>query len=146
MNTVRQNRIATVILAMCMSLVASCTPLQNASESDHARAASFKPRQGYAGLYVFRPAGIIAAGGVYPAYVDGRVLGNNGSGTFLFTEVPPGHHTVAGTISQASFDASPGNVYFAKQTVGIGETYVHMVSSQEGRGGVSKCRHITSNF
>jgi hypothetical protein len=146
MPAIKNNTIVYFIITISAFVIVGCTPLQNAPEEQRRNATSFRPRPGYAALYVFRPAGIIAAGGVYPAHVDGRILGNNGSGTFLFTEIPPGHHTVAGTIAQASFDAVPGKVYFAKQTVGIAETYAHMVSDEEGRAGVSKCRQIASNF
>lgn len=135
-----------IMLGVLVPMLVGCTPLQNAPEEQRHSATSFQPRPGYAALYFYRPAGIIAAGGVYPAHVDGRILGNNGSGTFLFTEIPPGHHTVAGTIAQASFDAEPGKAYFVKQTVGIAETYVHMVAEEEGRVGVSKCKQIAANF
>lgn len=146
MRAITNSTIVSLTIAISAFVIVGCTPLQNASEEQRRSATSFRPRPGYAALYVFRPAGIIAAGGVYPAHVDGRVLGNNGSGTFLFTEIPPGHHTVAGTIAQTSFDAVPGKAYFVKQTVGIAETYVHIVSEEEGRAGVAKCRQVASNF
>jgi hypothetical protein len=69
---------------------------------------------GAAELYVFRPVGLVGAGGTYKIVVDGRPFGALGNGQYFRDSVPAGPHvvTVADFTSSASrFNAEPGRTY-----------------------------------
>jgi hypothetical protein len=63
---------------------------------------------------VFRPVGLVGAGGTYNIVVDGRPFGALGNGQYFRDSVPAGPHviTVADFTSSAShFTAEPGRTY-----------------------------------
>jgi hypothetical protein len=89
---------------------------------------------------------------VHRVFIDGRLLGSNASGTFLVTEVDPGHHIVAAGYDQHDLDAQAGQSYYYNQTVWMAmydastATGLEEVSASEGRRGVSKCKQASTNF
>jgi hypothetical protein len=79
--------------------------------------ASGPPHPGKAKIFVYRPSRFLAGGLVHPVYIDGRLLGSNASGTFLVTEIDPGHHIVTAGHDQHDLNAQAGQTYYYEQTV-----------------------------
>ena len=123
-----------------------------ASEQQRASAASFRPAAGEAILYVYRESGFIGSAVAHPVYVDGRILGNNGPGTFLFTSLTSGHHVIGAGVSQVPIDVIPNHVYFIRQSADITmsgtlhTSSVRLVSEDEGRRGVAECKQASAAF
>jgi hypothetical protein len=93
-----------VVAAIGAMLAASISPMTAVAQTP----------AGAAELYVFRPVGLVGAGGTYNIVVDGRPFGALGNGQYFRDAVPAGPHviTVADFTSSASrFNAEPGRTY-----------------------------------
>ena len=93
-----------VLAAIWAMVAASISPMTAAAQTP----------AGAAELYVFRPVGLVGAGGTYKTVVDGRPFGALGNGQYFRDSVPAGPHvvTVADFTSSASrFNAEPGRTY-----------------------------------
>lgn len=93
-----------VVAAIWAVVAASILPMTAAAQTP----------AGAAELYVFRPVGLVGAGGTYNIVVDGRPYGALGNGQYFRDSVPAGPHviTVADFTSSASrFNAEPGRTY-----------------------------------
>jgi hypothetical protein len=93
-----------VLAAIWAMVAASISPMTAAAQTP----------AGAAELYVFRPVGLVGAGGTYKIVVDGRPFGALGNGQYFRDSVPAGPHvvTVADFTSSASrFNAEPGRTY-----------------------------------
>jgi hypothetical protein len=93
-----------VLAAIWAMVAASISPMTAAAQTP----------AGAAELYVFRPVGLVGAGGTYKIVVDGRPFGALGNGQYFRDSVPAGPHvvTVADFTSSASrFTAEPGRTY-----------------------------------
>ena len=93
-----------VVAAIWAMVAASILPMTAAAQTP----------AGAAELYVFRPVGLVGAGGTYNIVVDGRPFGALGNGQYFRDSVPAGPHviTVADFTSSASrFNAEPGRTY-----------------------------------
>lgn len=141
-----------VLLAFTHILLSACASVPMASEQQRSTASNFKPPNGEAGLYVYRQSGFVGSAVVHPVYLDGRILGNNGPGTFLFTTLQPGRHIVSAGVTQVPIDAAPNGLYFVRQTadmtmVGTLHTSsVRLVSTEQGKRGLRECKQASSNF
>jgi hypothetical protein len=139
-----------VVLSTC--LLVSCATVAMAPERQSPEAANFRAQTGKAAIYVYRRSGFVGGGVAHPVYLDGRVLGNNGPGTFLLANVSPGSHIVSAGVTQVELTAAAGEVYFVRQTAdmtmsGTMQTSsVRRVSTQEGKEGVKECKQASSNF
>lgn len=123
-----------------------------APERQSAEAAAFRAQSGKAAIYVYRRSGFVGGAVAHPVYLDGRILGNNGPGTFLLANVSPGSHVVSAGVTQVELTARPGKVYFVRQTADMTmsgtmhTSSVRLVSPEEGRQGVRECKEAASNF
>jgi Protein of unknown function (DUF2846) len=122
-----------------------------ASEQQNAGALKFRTEPGKAMIYIYRQRSLVGGGDAYAVYLDGRLLGNNGPGTFLIGTVSPGPHVVSAGVSQTMLTATPGGIYFVRQTGYVGmsgtnNTTVRLVSSEEGKQGVRECKQAASYF
>lgn len=93
-----------VLAAIWAMVAASISPMTAAAQTP----------AGAAELYVFRPVGLVGAGGTYKIVVDGRPFGALGNGQYFRDSVPAGPHvvTVADFTSSANrFNAEPGRTY-----------------------------------
>jgi Protein of unknown function (DUF2846) len=133
-------------------LLVSCATVAMAPERQSAEAANFRAQPGKAAIYVYRRAGFVGGGVAHPVYLDGRILGNNGPGTFLLASVSPGSHIVSAGVTQVELTVAPGEVYFVRQTADMTmsgtmhTSSVRRVSSEEGKQGVGECKEAASNF
>jgi hypothetical protein len=140
-----------LLLASSFFLLASCATVAMAPERHSTEAAVFRAQPGKAAIYVYRRSGLIGGGIAHPVYLDGRILGNNGPGTFLFANISPGSHIVSAGVTQVPLTAEPDRVYFIRQTSdmtmwGVHTSSVHLVSPEEGKRGVKECEEAASNF
>lgn len=120
--------------------------LQNAGTD--AASKKFVAELGKAKIYVYRLSGLAGVIRVEPVFVDGRMLGHNGPGTFLTLSVSPGQHTVSTTASSISIHGEGGGVYFVKQKMSAwGPTSsVENVSTADGEHGVALCSQAVSLY
>jgi hypothetical protein len=129
----------------------SCSGLQNASPGQ-ARLASGPPHSGNARVFVYQPSRFLFTGAIHGVYIDGRLLGSNASGTFLVTELDPGHHAVTVGADQHELAAAAGRTYYYKQTTWMpmynvsNATAIEEVPESVGRDDVRKCKQVASNF
>ena len=139
-----------IVLSAC--LLVSCATVAMAPERQNADAANFRAQPGKAAIYVYRRSGFVGGGVAHPVYLDGRILGNNGPGTFLRASVFPGSHIVSAGVTQLELTAAPGEVYFVRQTADMTmsgtmhTSSVRRVSPEEGKQGVKECKEAASNF
>lgn len=144
--------IALVALPLISTLLlTSCVSIQDASPSQRVLA-SGPPHPGKATIFVYRPSRFLAGGLVHTVFIDGRLLGSNASGTFLVTEIDPGHHIVTAGHDQHELNAQAGQTYYYEQTVcwamydPSNATGLQKVSASEGRGGVSQRKQAPNAF
>lgn len=136
-----------VFWLMLMSL-AGCQTATLQSDGGDIDAKRFATEPGKAKVYVYRSSGLAGAARIEPVFIDGRMLGQNGSGTFLVTDVDAGHHTVATTASTITINAEVGSTYFVKQEHSAwGPTSaLKRVTEGEGRKGVSACKRAVAVY
>jgi len=139
---------------LSLLLLASCTQIPLASEEQRNAASGFRPRHGTAGVYVFCKARVGGSLGANFVYLDSRLLGLCASGTFLYREVGPGRHILSTDLTQfrdTVIDVEPDRVYFIRLTahgaVSFGSSKpLRLVSQEEGRQEVAKCKQAAANF
>jgi hypothetical protein len=126
---------------MVMSLAGCQTAILQGNAADTA-AKRFATEIGKAKIYIYRLSRLAGAARIEPVFIDGRMLGQNGSGTFLVADVDAGHHTVATTASMITIDADAGTAYFVKQEHSAwGPTSsVERVTEGEGKKGIRACK------
>lgn len=136
------------LLFISLLLLSGCqtATLQNASTD--AASKKFVAESGKAKIYVYRLSGLAGAIRVEPVFVDGRMLGHNGPGTFLATNVSPGEHTISTTASSISVHSEGGGVYFVQQKMSVwGPTSsVEKVSTADGEHGVASCNQAVALY
>jgi Protein of unknown function (DUF2846) len=136
-------------MAVCLLLgLSGCQTATLQSTSDDAASKSFATEGGKAKIYVCRLSGLAGGARVEPVFIDGRMLGQNGSGTFLVADVSPGHHTVATTASSVVVDTMAGATCFVRQKHSAwGPTSsVEQVTQAEGKQGVASCKRAAALY
>lgn len=107
-------------LMVCAALgLAACASVSKGDAARDATLKNFMPRPGVAGVYVYRNEGI----GSFTAMevlIDGKSVGRIAEKTYLFVELAPGPHVVAGKSGESllagvEFNAVPGKLYYLKQ-------------------------------
>lgn len=111
-------------------------------------AKKFQPDAGKAAIYIYRNETYGAALKM-PVALDGVLIGDTASKTYLVRQVSPGEHTV---ISKTENDAKlpiiarAGQSYFVWQEVKMGmfaaRSDLHLVDEATGRAGVQECKLI----
>jgi uncharacterized protein DUF2846 len=129
-------------------LASGCASVPMASADQDTAAKSFKPKQGQANIYVYRNETMGAAIKM-PVALNGRLVGDTASKTYLLLEVPPGQHTVTSKTendSTVTVNAAAGSNYFLWQEVKMGfavaRSNLQQVDEKTGRAGVEECKLI----
>jgi uncharacterized protein DUF2846 len=125
------------------ALAAGCASVPMGDPQQDAAAKTFTPPSGNrAGLYVFRNESMGAAIKM-TVLLDGKLLGDTGAKTYLYTEITPGkHQLVSKTENNAvlDFDAAAGRIYYVWQEVKLGfasaRSQLNMVDADKGKAGV----------
>jgi len=84
-----------------------------------------------------------------PVALNGRMVGDTASKTFLLLEVDPGSHTIVSKTENDAVlkvDAVAGRNYFVWQEVKMGimvaRSSLHLVDEATGKAGVAECKMI----
>jgi hypothetical protein len=133
-------------LALLAAVLASgCASVQMASPEQDTAAKSFAVKPGMANIYVYRNETFGAALKM-PVALDGRLIGDTASKTYLLLQVPPGPHTVLSKTendSTVQVNADAGHNYFVWQEVKMGmfaaRSELHLVDEATGKTGVVEC-------
>jgi len=136
----------TAIALSILLVLTGCASTPLADPAQDAARKQFVARPDRAGLYIYRNESL--GGGVrMDVSVDGKVLGQTVSHTYLYTELTPGRHSIrseAENTSNLEFRAEPGRLYYIWQEVKFGILYarnkLHMVNDPEGQEGVRESR------
>lgn len=106
---------------MCCAVLglAGCASVPKGDGAQEATLKNFMPKPGVSSIYVYRKEDV---GGfsTMEVHIDGRRVGRIADKAFLYVEVPPGRHVVAGKIgdqpvSALEFNTVPGKLYYVKQ-------------------------------
>lgn len=149
MRAMKNRTIASLIIALSSFVtLAGCQTATLQSAADDFAAKRFSTPPGQAIIYVYRLSGLAGAALVEPVLIDGRMLGQNGSGTFLVAHVGAGRHTVATTASSLTVDANVGRAYFVRQKHSAWgpSSSVERVTEEEGKKGVVACERAAGSF
>jgi hypothetical protein len=119
-----------------------------ASPEQDTAAKSFATKPGKANIYVYRNETMGAAIKM-PVALNGKLVGDTASKTYMVIEVPPGKHTITSKTendSAVTVDAAAGRNYFLWQEVKMGfataRSNLQQVDENAGRAGVQECKLI----
>ncbi len=127
-------------------VLAGCATVPMGDSRDDSYLKSFPTKPAVAGLYIYREQAIYASGVSLIIEVDGSPIGQTATKTYLYTEVPPGFHTIAsksiGPYIPDSIEIKTvaGRNYFIFQDMVMNlaavQTKLRLVSEEEGKRGV----------
>jgi Protein of unknown function (DUF2846) len=110
-----------ILVALALAGCAATVPLAPATADRLAK--TFRPPEGKANLYVYRPDRFVLSAVAVTVLLNGRGFGMTKVGTYLHTTVEPGQYTL---LSQGEdqapvvVQAEPGKNYFFHQEVAFG--------------------------
>ncbi len=143
-------------VVLLATMVSGCATVPMGNSQDDVFLKSFPTKPGVASLYIYRQSGIYASGLPITVEVDGSPIGQTASGTYLYTEVPPGTHTIASTSAgphvpdSISIQTNAGRNYFIHQDMVLNllalQTRLRLVSADEGQRGVQATTLAQSRF
>lgn len=133
---------ALATLAAILFLLNGCASVPMADLEQDAKLKSFTVKPDKAALYVYRNENF---GGAVKMTVllDGKLLGDTASKTYLYTEIAPGNHQLiskAENDSVLDFAAVAGKIYYVWQEVKMGfffaRSQLQSVDEKTGQAGV----------
>ena len=129
-------------------LATGCASVQMASEEKDAAAKTFVAKKDKANIYVYRNETMGAAVKM-PVALNGKLVGDTASKTYMKLEVPPGEHTLVSKTENDSIlrvNAVAGKNYFVWQEVKMGmfaaRSALQLVDESTGMTGVKECKLI----
>jgi hypothetical protein len=141
-------KIANLMLVLLISMMAGCASVPMASAEKDAAAKTYAVKPDKANIYIYRNENFGAAIKM-PVAVDGRLVGDTASKTYLKVEVTPGNHTVTSkTENDANLNLQTiaGKNYFVWQEVKMGMwaagSQLQQVDDATGKAGVDECKLI----
>jgi hypothetical protein len=135
-------RSAFVALLAILLLLSGCASVPMADLEQDAKLKKFSIEPDKAALYVYRNENF---GGAVKMTVllDGRLLGDTASKTYLYTEITPGKHQLVSKAENDSildFTAVTGKIYYVWQEVKMGfffaRSQLQSVDEKTGQAGV----------
>ena len=127
-------------------LMGGCASVQMASDAEDQAAKQFQPKSNMARIYVYRNETFGAALKM-PVSIDGQIIGETASKTYLFKDVTPGQHIVRSHTEKTpelKIDAQANKVYFVwpevKMGMWQGNSMLHLMNDAEGRAGLMECK------
>lgn len=127
-------------------VLAACATVPMGDGRDDAYLKSFPTKAAVAGIYIYREQAIYASGVPLTIDVDGNPIGQTAIKTYLYTEVPPGFHTIASRSigpyipDSIEIQTFAGQNYFVFQDMVMNlaavQTKLRLVSEAEGKRGV----------
>ena len=129
-------------------LASGCASVPMASPEQDTAAKSFATKPGKANIYVYRNETMGAAIRM-PVALNGKLVGDTASKTYMVLEVAPGKHTITSKTENDSIvtvDAAAGRNYFLWQEVKMGfaaaRSNLQQVDETTGKAGVQECKLI----
>lgn len=136
------NRMFAGLLVVLALVVSGCASVPMADPARDAELKTFKSKPDTAGLYVYRNETFGAAIKM-TVLLDGKILGDTASKTYLYTDLEPGkHRLVSKTENDSSLDftAIAGKIYYVWQEVKMGlfaaRSHLQLVDENTGQAGV----------
>lgn len=141
-------RLLTVGVLITVVLASGCASVPMASVEHDTAAKSFATKPGRANIYVYRNETMGAAIKM-PVALNGKLVGDTASKTYLLLDVAPGSHTVTSKTendSSVTVNAVAGRNYFLWQEVKMGlmaaRSNLQQVDEATGKAGVQECKLI----
>jgi len=138
----------TAAVLLSATLMTGCASVPMASEEQDSKAKTFTTQPGKANIYIYRNETMGAALKMSVA-VDGKMVGDTVSKTFILLSVDPGKHTLLSkTENDSTLDvmAERGKNYFVWQEVKMGvwsaRSKLQLVDDATGKKGVGECKLI----
>jgi len=129
-------------------LASGCASVEMASPEMDTSAKSYAVKPSKANIYVYRNE-VMGSALKMPVALNGRMVGDTASKTFLLLEVDPGSHTIVSKTENDAVlkvDAVAGRNYFVWQEVKMGimvaRSSLHLVDEATGKAGVAECKMI----
>jgi hypothetical protein len=127
-------------------IVAGCATVPMGDSHDDSILKSFPTRAAVAGLYIYREQALYASAVAITVDVDGNPIGQTAIKTYLYTEVPPGLHTISSRSigphvpDSIEIQTVAGRNYFILQDMVLNlaalQTKLRLVGEAEGKRGV----------
>lgn len=143
------NRLFTVAFVVLALVMSGCASVSMGDPTRDAELKSFKTSPDKARLYVYRNETFGAAIKM-TVLLDGKILGDTASKTYLFAEIDPGNHRlISKTENDATLDftAVSGRIYYVWQEVKMGlfaaRSQLQLVDEQTGQAGVRESNLAT---
>lgn len=125
-----------------MLVMSGCATVQMGDTQADARMKTFTPPKDKAALYVYRNETFGAALKM-TVLLDGKILGDTASKTYLYSELEPGKHRLISKTENDSildFEAIAGKIYYVWQEVKMGlwqaRSQLQMMDEKTGQAGV----------
>ncbi len=147
-----QRSLKTCIIIAMVALATGCASVQMASPEKDQAAKTFTIKPEKANIYVYRNESMGAAVKM-PVALNGKLIGDTASKTYLKLEVSPGEHTL---MSKTENDAilrvntEAGKNYFVWQEVKMGmfaaRSALKLVDDTTGKAAVQECKLIQETY
>lgn len=131
-----------IFAALCMLVMSGCASVQMGDTQVDAKLKTFTPPKDKAALYVYRNETFGAALKM-TVLLDGKILGDTASKTYLYAELEPGKHRLTSKTENDSvldFEAIAGKIYYVWQEVKMGlwqaRSQLQMMDEKTGQAGV----------
>ena len=131
-----------------LALLTGCASVPMASMERDTAAKNFVVKSDKANIYVYRNETFGAAIKM-PVALDGKLVGDTASKTYMVLEVSPGNHTIVSKTENDStvvLDLAAGRNYYVWQEVKMGmfaaRSALHEVDEATGRAGIAECKLI----
>jgi hypothetical protein len=134
------------LFVLLILVVSGCASVPMADPARDAELKTFAPKTDKAALYVFRNETFGAAIKM-TVLLDGRILGDTASKTYLYTDLEPGNHRLISKTENDStldFTAIAGKIYYVWQEVKMGffaaRSSLQLVDDKTGQAGVMESK------
>ncbi len=131
-----------IFAAFCILVMSGCATVQMGDTQVDSQLKTFTPLKDKAALYVYRNETFGAALKM-TVLLDGKILGDTASKTYLYAELEPGRHKLISKTENDSvldFEAIAGKIYYVWQEVKMGlwqaRSQLQMMDDKTGQAGV----------
>ena len=138
--------ISILFIAVTSLFLGGCASVQMASDTEDMAAKKFVTKPDAGRLYIYRNESMGAAIKM-PVSIDGQIVGETASKTYLLLDVKPGAHVIRSHTENTptlNINAEAGKLYFIWQEVKMGlmqaGSALHQVEQLQGRDGVLECK------
>ena len=136
-----------LISAFIASSLIGCTSVPMGDAKQDAALKVFKVPVDRSGIYIYRTGSLLGAMVKMDVMIDGTLIGQTASNTYLYKEVTPGKHTIvskAENTDSIDIEAKPGTLNYVRQEVQMGIVYsrnkLHLVDEVTGKKGITETK------